>query len=323
MVVKLDISKVYNHVEWSFLELIMQKLGLDAQWIQLAIETVRIASYSILINGNPLSPYIFLLCAKGLSTLIRNAVSSQRLHDLLSCTNGVCISHLLFDDDSFIFCHATIDECHRLLAILESYEEASGQAINRQKTSLFFSRNTRPEIRADIQHMLGARIMEDCEKYLGLPMVGGKSKINTFRELHEKINKRVFGWKEKFISKVGREVLIKTVAQAIPTYSMGIFKLPKALCDSINSILAKYWWGQTKDEKKIHWINWKKLCTVKANGGMGFRNIQAFNMAMLAKQAWRLFHNTHSLFYRVYKSRYFPECSFMDADLGSNPSYVW
>ena len=81
--------------------------------------------------------------------------------------------------------------------------------------------------------------------------------------------------------------------------------------------------GQTKDEKKIHWINWKKLCTVKANGGMGFRNIQAFNMAMLAKQACRLLHNTHSLLYRVYKSRYFLECSFMDADLGSNPSYVW
>ena len=80
--------------------------------------------------------------------------------------------------------------------------------------------------------------MEDCEKYLGLPMVGGKSKVNTFRELHEKINKRVLGWKEKFISKAGREVLI--VAQAIPTYSMSIFKLPKALCDSINSILAKY-----------------------------------------------------------------------------------
>ena len=94
--------------------------------------------------------------------------------------------------------------------------------------------------------------MENYEKYLGLPMVGGNSKVNTFRDLQEKITKRVMGWKEKFISKVGREILIKIVTQAIPTYTMGIFKIPKTLCDTINSTLAKYWWGQTKNEKKIH-----------------------------------------------------------------------
>ena len=104
---------------------------------------------------------------------------------------------------------------------------------------------------------------------------------------------------------------------------MGIFKIPRALCDAINSIVAKYWWGQSKDEKKIHLINWEKLCTRKDRGGMGFRDIQAFNMAMLAKQAWHLIHNTHSLFYQVYKSRYIPNCSFMDAEVSSNPSYVW
>ena len=112
--------------------------------------------------------------------------------------------------------------------------------------------------------------MENCEKYLGLPMVGGKSKVNTFKELGEKITRRVMRWKEKYISKAGREILIKTVAQAIPTYTMRMFKIPKVLCDIINSTLTKYWWGQTKDEKKIHWINWKKLCTPKKNDGMGF-----------------------------------------------------
>lgn len=88
--------------------------------------------------------------------------------------------------------------------------------------------------------------MEDCETYLGLPIVGGKSKVNTLKSLQEKITKRVIGWKEKFISKPGREILIKAVAQAIPTYTMGIFKIPKALCDAMNSTIAKYWWGQTK-----------------------------------------------------------------------------
>ena len=105
------------------------------------------------------------------------------------------------------------------------------------------------------------------------------------------------GWKEKNISKAVREVLIKTVAWVIPMYSMSIFKIPRAVCDGMNSVLAKYWWGQTQNEQKIHWINWGKLCTPKNRGGVGFCDIHAFNLAMLAKQAWRLIHGTHSLFY--------------------------
>ena len=83
--------------------------------------------------------------------------------------------------------------------------------------------------------------MIEFEKYLGLPMVGGKNKVITFKELWERIAKRVTSWKEKFTSKAGREVLIKSVAQAIPTYSMSLFKLPKGHCNDINSIITKYW----------------------------------------------------------------------------------
>lgn len=179
--------------------------------------------------------------------MIRSNVISQRLHGIQSCPNGVCISHLLFADDSLIFCQATVEEWQHLLHLLGDYEASSGQAINRKKTSILFSKNTRTEVKANIQALLGARVMEDCETYLGLPMVAGKTKVNTFKALQEKINKKVLGWKQKFISKAGREILIKTVAQAIPTYSMGIFKIPQTLCHSINSTLAKYWWGQTKD----------------------------------------------------------------------------
>ena len=167
-----------------------------------------------------------------------NQKGRRVLHWILSCTNGICISHLLFIDDSFIICHATVEEGQCLLQILRHYEVASGQAINRQKSSIFFSRNTRQVVKTNIQALLGARVMEECEAYLS--MVGGKSKVNTFKDLQEMITKRVMGWKEKFISKAGREILIKTVTQAIPTYFMGIFKIPKALCDTINSTLAKY-----------------------------------------------------------------------------------
>ena len=100
-----------------------------------------------------------------------------------------------------------------MLDILGKYEVASGQAINRQKTTLFFSKNTRQEVRNAIQQLLGARVMSKCEKYLGLPMPNGKSKVGTFKELQEKIAKRVMEWKEKYISKAEQEILIKTVAQ--------------------------------------------------------------------------------------------------------------
>ena len=81
--------------------------------------------------------------------------------------------------------------------------------------------------------------------------------------------------------------------------------------------------GTTKDEWKIHWINCQKLCIQKIKGGMRFRDISTFNLAMLARQAWRLIHHNQSLFYRVYKAKYFPNGSFLMAELGSNPSYVW
>ena len=79
------------------------------------------------------------------------------------------------------------------------------------------------------------------------------------------------GWKEKHISKVGRKVLIKIVAQAISTYSMSLFKIPRIVCDGINSILVKYWWGQMRNERKINWISWVNFALQKIKEVCGFR----------------------------------------------------
>ncbi|XP_042974742.1 uncharacterized protein LOC122306380 [Carya illinoinensis] len=121
----------------------------------------------------------------------------------------------------------------------------------------------------------------------------------------------------------GKEVLIKAVLQAIPTYTMGVFKLPNRLCKDINVMLSKFWWGKQKEGKGIVWRKWEGLSVQKRYGGMGFRDIESFNTALLAKQGWRLIKYPSSLAAVMYREKYFKNRSFLEAKLGAQPSLVW
>ncbi|KAK9684945.1 hypothetical protein RND81_10G244700 [Saponaria officinalis] len=103
---------------------------------------------------------------------------------------------------------------------------------------------------------------------------------------------------------------------------MSVFKLPSKFCDELRSFVTKFWWGASNGKKKILWMPWHKLYKPKCRGGLGFRDFQKFNMALLGKHAWRLATENEGLMTRVLKSRYFPNTSYMEAELGSNPSYT-
>ncbi|KAM1318298.1 hypothetical protein ACFX13_003583 [Malus domestica] len=122
---------------------------------------------------------------------------------------------------------------------------------------------------------------------------------------------------------MGCELLVKTVAQALPMYSMQCFLLPKSFCEELNMMIAKYWWSGDPSRRKIHWLNWRTLCKPKHEGGLGFRDLYAFNQALLAKQAYVFLHDPEALVFRVFKAQYFPTIEFLDAQVNSNSSYVW
>ncbi|XP_031116718.1 uncharacterized protein LOC116020382 [Ipomoea triloba] len=108
------------------------------------------------------------------------------------------------------------------------------------------------------------------------------------------------------------------------SYAMMVFLLPVTLYSEIENIMNEYWWtGSIGSGKGIRWRVWNGLCDPKMKGGLGFRKLREMNLALLGKQAWRLITNPDSLVARVYKSRYFPNCSYFDAKAGSNPSFIW
>ena len=337
MALKLDISKAYDRVEWSFLECLLRKLGFHNRWVDLMMECITTVSYSILINGepsqtiypsrglrqgDPISPYLFLLVTEGLHGLISKAATSGDIRGISICRNGPRLTHLFFADDGLLFCRASIQECTHIQTLLTTYEEASGHQLNREKTTLFFSKNTDIEIQDSIKVLLGVPKIKQYEKYLGLPSFVGKHKKASLAYIKDRIWSKLQGWKEKLLSRAGREVLLKAVIQAIPAYFMSCFKLPNTLCQEIAILIRKFWWGQHGTRRRIHWVKRRTLCRPKANGGLGFRELKNFNDAMLAEQVWRLLKNQDSLFFKFFKSKYFPHGSVFDAK-DNKWSFAW
>ena len=163
-------------------------------------------------QGDPLSPYLFLLYADVFSSLINNAATNNMLNGVSICRGCPMVSHLFFVDDSLLFCKASTQECQNLMAILDLYEAASGQKVNVDKSSIFFTINTPLKLKAEIMEVMGAMQDSKHNKYLGLPSIIGKSKKEVFAEIKEKVAKKLFRWKEKMLSIGGKEILIKTVA---------------------------------------------------------------------------------------------------------------
>ncbi|XP_061993634.1 uncharacterized protein LOC133711546 [Rosa rugosa] len=271
-------------------------MGFHYEWLKWIMRCVRTVSYSFLINGEPRgklipsrglyqgdskSPYLFLVCAKGPSRMLKNAEEQQLLHDVSIVASAPPISHLFFADDFFIFMNAESDECTRLRQIFQWYEEASGQQVNFQKSCISFSKNVTLEFQEELAAVLGVERVDKHDEYLGLPTEVSYSKTVAFQFTTEKTRDKMKGWKENVRH----------------SWEGGDDKV----CSPIEK------------GRKIHWSAWDKMCIPKEEGGLGFRNMELFNQDLLAKQGWRLLKYPNSLLARTLKAKYFPEDSFLNA----------
>lgn len=250
-----DISKAYDRVDWGYLKNRLYQMGFAnkfIRWMMLCVTTVQ---YQVCFNGrsvgpispkrglrqgDPISPYLFLLCVEGLSKSLSEAANNEEIHGCKISSGALEITHLLFADYSFLFFKATQEETTRVKALLNAYENVSGQAVNFQKSGIFFSANVRLDKQVELSNILGVFNDLSTGRYLGLPSLIGRSKKTVFNFIKDRVAKKIQGWSNKVISRGGKTVLIKKVAQTIPSYCMSCFKIPISLCQKIERLMNGY-----------------------------------------------------------------------------------
>ncbi|XP_071722530.1 uncharacterized protein [Rutidosis leptorrhynchoides] len=209
------------------------KLGFHARWVQWIKICISSISFNILINGepsaefkptrgirqgDPFSPYLFIIMTNILSTLMRKAIQDETIKGIRLNPTCPTLSHLLFADDAILFLDGTIREAQNVSNVLNQYCYVTSQAINLNKSRLFVGKSCPPHLKQNLASELRVAITEHLGKYLGIPANLGKTKKQMFAWMLTRVERKLEGWKEKLISKAGKEILIKAIIQTIPQY---------------------------------------------------------------------------------------------------------
>eukprot|EP00253_Pinus_taeda_P010579 PITA_10579 len=341
-VIKIDLSKAYDRISWTYLGMLLTHLGFKVEFISWIMGCISSVSFVVLINGAasqffrghrglrqgcPLSPLLFLLAAEGLSKLISNAKRSGLVKGLEVAVNFF-ISHLLFVDDILLFTNGSQNEIKELKSILDMFLKVTGLQINSRKSQIILEGFNRQEELMILSHLpFEACKMENSFKYLGFWLKPLAYRKQDWNWLVAKIEQRISHWSFKWLSRAGRLTLVNSFLQAMPVFWAALTWIPKGILHKIKQICSRFLWSGTKEDSVLPWVARDKIARPKDWGGWGIKNLFDFSVSLAAKSSWRLI-TSENLWTRVVKRKYIDPLPLDDwirnpNKKGRNFSVIW
>ncbi|GKB23384.1 RNA-directed DNA polymerase, eukaryota [Tanacetum coccineum] len=312
MVFKVDFAKAYDSIRWDFLEDVLTAFGFGPKWCSWIRGCLHSGMASVLLNGSPssefqfycglkqgdpLAPYLFLLVMESLHLSVSRAIEAG-IFKGIKIDSTLNLSHLFYADDVVFIGEWSPSNLSGITNILHCFSLLSGLSINLKKSNLL-GVGVRSEYVKDAAVNLGCLTMKTPFKYLGVMVGGICATSQAWEDTIGKLKARLSNWKLKTLSVGGRLTLLKSVLGSTPIYNLSIYKAPKSVLHSMESLRRNFFNGSQCNERKIAWIKWTTTLASKKNGGLGISSLYALNRALLFKWVWRFISRDNSLWCRL------------------------
>ena len=332
---KVDLRKAFDCVRWDFIIATLRAIDIPESYLRLISECLSTASFSVSVNGvtggffqstkgirqgDPLSPYLFVLAMEALSRLLLSRYEAGII-GFHPRTEQLKISHLMFADDVMVFFDGTSNSLHGITECLDDFASWSGLHMNNTKTELFTAGLDQSESAAIASY--GFPSGQFPIRYLGLPLMSRKLKISEYSPLMIKISNRLQSWSAKLLSFAGRLQLLRTVIFGIVTFWISAFILPKGCIKSIEGLCSRFLWSGNIDKRGLAKIAWRTVCLPTKEGGLGLRSLLVWNQVLCLKFIWLLLSKSPSLWADWHWNIHLNGKSFWTVQASATDSWAW
>lgn len=238
-------------------------------------------------QGDSLSLFLYLIVAEGLSLLVSKAVETNIIEAVEVGVENIKVSHLQYADDTIFTCTGKMDNVRGIKNILRNFELMSGLKVNFNKCSIW-GINVEHNLVERMADALGCEVGSPPFLYLGLKIGINHMRATLWNNLIDRIRRRLTKWNGRYLSLGGRITLTQAVLSTIPIYCLSFNRLPKKTLKAITKLQRDFLWGGAEKSSKIPWVKWEEICKEKEYGGLGIKDLDAFNLVLLGKWIWEV-----------------------------------